>query len=93
LVAITPVCCQLQKIEEKGVQTISLNSLVDELTACAVHCQHIEVDSADLGIEIGTYRTAGRHVCLHDVANNFDDIGLLETSRILVCLSDYAIPL
>jgi hypothetical protein len=73
--------------------TFTLNGLIDELRTCSVHGEHVEVDSADLGIEVRAYRAASCDVSLHDVANDLDDFRVLQTGRVLVCLSNDAVPL
>jgi hypothetical protein len=70
-----------------------LHSLVNKLTAGAVHGQHVEVDATNLGIEVGAYRTACRHISLHDIADNLDHLCILKADRVLVRLSDDVIPL
>jgi hypothetical protein len=57
--------------------TFSLNSFINQLGACPVHCKHVEIDATNLRVEVGSYRTTCGDIGLHDVANNFDDISIL----------------
>lgn len=76
-----------------GNVALTLHSLIDELRASSVHGQHVKVDPPDLRIEVGSDRAAGCNVGLHDVADNLDDLGILQASRVLVCLSNDVVPL
>jgi hypothetical protein len=74
------------------IQTFAGNRLRDELTRRSIHLQHVAVQSADLGIEVGADGRASRHIGLHDVANNLDGIGILQDGGVHGRLLDDLVP-
>lgn len=72
--------------------TIVGHRIVDELTGGTVHIQHVMVDAANLRIEVGSNRRACCNVRLHDVANDFNRVAVLENGSVLVGFRDNLIP-
>ena len=73
--------------------TFALHSLVNQTTACTIHCQHVEIDATNLGVEVVSNRAACSYIRLHDIADDLDDFRVLEAYWVLVCLGDDVVPL
>lgn len=75
------------------LNTILSDAFRDHLACGAVHREHVHVDPSDLGVEVASNRRACGHVGLHDVADYFDRIIILQNLGIFSGLRNYCIPL
>lgn len=51
------------------------------------------VDPPNLRIEVASNRRTGGYISLHDIADNFDSLAILQYRRVIICLLDDCVPL
>lgn len=72
--------------------TIMGNSVADKLARGPEHIQHVMIDPANLRVEISANRGTCGDICLHNVSDDLDRLGILKNRRVLVRLSYNGIP-
>lgn len=65
-------------------RTVSLDRIVNQLAARAVHGEHVEEYFANLWIEVASDGRAGRDIGLHDVADDLDGLRVLKDAGVLM---------
>ena len=72
--------------------TIMGNSVTDKLARGSKHVQHVMIDPANLGVEVSANRGACGDICLHNISDDLDRLGILKNRRVLIRLSYDGIP-
>jgi hypothetical protein len=73
--------------------TVSLHRLINQIARRPIHGEHVEEYAANLRIEVAANRGTSRHVRLHDVADDFDGLAVLQDGRVVGGLLDDFVPL